>query len=243
MGRIRRLVRASLSLLFFALFGLGGFFISPLMYLLKTPRRAQPLVRMLWRPFVAALRLSGIIGVDHRALAKDFRGCVVAANHPTLIDVVLVTALLPKTLYVAKSSLLRNPFVSAFVRHTAMPDDENLPETVRPYLREGWNVLVFPEGTRSPMEGGLNPLHRGTAQLILRTGAPLVCLGIGVSRKILAKGQSPAEMGDRRVVFTIRSDGPSATEACDLSRPLRPAAVRLTEEIRLRICNLLSSAE
>jgi 1-acyl-sn-glycerol-3-phosphate acyltransferase len=239
--RIRRACRGAGALFFFALFGAGGLLVSPLVCLLRTPRRAQPAVRALWRLFVAFLRATGIIGVDARLCATGLRGCVIAANHPTLLDVVIVTALCPRTLYVAKQSLLRNPFMAAIVRRTSMPVDENLPEAVAPYLREGWNVLVFPEGTRSPCAGGLQPFHRGVAQLVLRTGAPLVCLGIRLSKRILAKGQSPWEMGEKRVVYTLQTDAPTVDGAGDLSRPLRPQAVRLTDEIRRRIERLILS--
>lgn len=237
--RLSAIVRATIVMFFFLLFGAGCIVISPLMLLLRSPRHCQPVVRALWIPFVAFLRLAGIIGVDRGNLPSALKGCVIAANHPSLIDVVIVLALVPRTLFVAKAALLRNPLMAAVVRNTSLPVDERLPEAAMPYLRDGWNLLVFPEGTRSPASGGIHPFHRGVAHLVLRLGSPLVCLGISLSRRIVGKGQSPWDVGSERVIYSLRADSPTRHPSGDATRALRPAAVRLTEEIRGRIENLI----
>ena len=241
MRRVKAVVRGAAALILFGLFGLGGIALSPLMIVLRSPRRCQPVVRALWIPLVALFKMFGIISVTADKSLRSLRGCVIAANHPSLIDVVLITALVPRTLFVAKASLLRNPFMAAVVRNTSLPVDEHLPEEAVSYLAEGWNILIFPEGTRSPVQGDMHPFRRGVAQLVLRTGVPLVCLGIGVSRRILAKGQPPWDVGAERVRYSFRSD---VQKSCgiDSSRALRPQAVALTEEIRHRIDVLRASA-
>lgn len=241
MRGVKAFVRGAIALLLFAVFGLGGILISPLMVVLRSRRRCQPVVRALWIPLVALFKAFGIISVQSEGALRNFRGCVIAANHPSLIDVVLIAALVPRTLYVAKASLLRNPFMAAIVRNTSLPVDERLPEVAMSYLAEGWNILIFPEGTRSPRSGEMHPFRRGVAQLVLRTGAPLVCLGIGVSKRILAKGQPPWDVGSERVAYSFRADVPKSYEI-DSSRALRPQAVALTEEIRQRIDALRTHA-
>lgn len=238
MRTLKAILRGAGSLLFFALFGVGGVLIAPVMAVLRSPRLCQPVVRSLWVALVALFRLSGIIGIERGTLSRSLRGCVIAANHPSLIDVVLVSVLVPRTLYVAKPSLLRNPFMSTVVKHTSLPVDERLPDVVAPYLRDGWNVLVFPEGTRSASDGEMHPFRRGVAQLVLRTGAPLVCLGIGVSRRIAGKGQSAWDIGPDRVVYTFNADSPTRHRA-DGVRAMRPLAVALTEEVHRRISSLI----
>ena len=140
--RLSAIVRATVVMFFFLLFGAGSVVISPLMLLLRSPRRCQPVVRALWIPFVAFLRLAGIIGVDRGNLPSALKGCVIAANHPSLIDVVIVLALVPRTLFVAKAALLRNPLMAAVVRNTSLPVDERLPEAAMPYLRDGCSRRV-----------------------------------------------------------------------------------------------------
>ena len=145
MRRVKAVVRGAAALILFGLFGLGGIALSPLMIVLRSPRRCQPVVRALWIPLVALFKMFGIISVTADKSLRSLRGCVVAANHPSRIDVVLITALVPRTLFVAKASLLRNPFMAAVVRNTSLPVDEHLPEEAVSYLAEGWNILIFPE--------------------------------------------------------------------------------------------------
>lgn len=242
MRRMMSVLRGAAALFLFCLFGAGGVAISPLMIVLRSPRRCQPVVRALWIPLAALFKMFGIISVSADESLRSLRGCVIAANHPSLIDVVLITALVPRTLFVAKASLLRNPFMAAAVKSASLPVDENLPEEAVSYLAEGWNILIFPEGTRSPLQGEMHHFRRGVAQLVLRTGVPLVCLGIGVSERILAKGQPPWDVGAERVRYSFRSDVPKLY-GIDSSRALRPQAVALTEEIRRRIDALRAPSE
>lgn len=216
----------------FGVFGAGALLVSPVMLLLRRPERAQPVVRTLWRVMAGLFVVTRLIRVDRGNLGAP-RGAVLVANHPTLIDVVLLVALVPRTLYVAKHALKGNPFLAAIVHATALPDDARLPDVAAPYLRAGWNVLVFPEGTRSPRTGGLQPLRRGAAQLALRADAPVVCVRETLSRRILAKGQRPWDMGTRRVVFSFRASAPLRPSVDAASRHV--AAVRLTDAIRARI--------
>lgn len=229
MAYLAAVARGLTSTALFGVFGIGALLVSPVMLVLRRPERGQPVVRTLWRPMVALFQLTGLIRVNRGNLGT-YRGAVLVANHPTLIDVMLIVSLVPRTLYVAKHALKTNPILAAIVRATALPDDATLPEKAADYLKDGWNVLVFPEGTRSPREGGLNPFHRGAAQLALRTGAPIVCLRERLSRRLLAKGQRPWDMGTRRVQI--------AFEELDVLTPPKAegsfhvAAQALTENVR-----------
>ena len=240
-------LRGLTALALFVVFGAGALLISPLMFLLRDPPHGQPVVRATWRFVVALFCWTRLIKVV-RGNLEDWRGVVLVANHPSLIDVVLLVSLVPQTLYVAKSALLRNPFLSSIVRATALPDDATLPDVAAPYLKAGWNVLIFPEGTRTPWKGGMGAggasaergagggmvLKRGAAQLAIRTGAPIACVRETLSRRILAKRQKPWDMGTKRVVFSFEARG-MLSPAVSGSESAHAAAVRLTDEIRRRI--------
>lgn len=228
--------RGAVSMVLFALYGLGGLAISPIMAILRSPRLCQPVVRAVWRPLVWLFQATGLIRIDRGNLG-EMRGCVIAANHPSLIDVVLVSVLVPRTLFVAKHALLKNPFMSAIVRNTSLPDDEGLPAAAAPYLAAGWNVLVFPEGTRSPNPWEMRKFHRGAAHLALRCGAKVACVGINMTCAILGKHQKPWQMGTETVVYSFRADAPLAVGR-DENRGLRPQAAELTESLFARINSL-----
>ncbi len=237
-------LRGLIAVALFVVFGAGALLISPLMFLLRDPLHGQPVVRATWRFVVALFCWTRLIKIE-RGNLEDWRGVVLVANHPSLIDVVLLVSLVPRTLYVAKSALLRNPFLSSIVRATALPDDATLPDVAAPYLKAGWNVLIFPEGTRTPWESGkverwkggkVGVLKRGAAQLAIRTGAPIVCVRETLSRRILAKRQKPWDMGTERVVFSFESRGTLLPDVSG-SESAHAAAVRLTDEIRRRVRN------
>lgn len=226
---LRASCRGALSVFLFGVFGLGSLLITPLMLVLRDPERCQPIVRTAWRFILSVFVWTRLLRIDRGNLG-EISGSVIAASHPSLIDVVLLTALVPRTMYVAKASLRLNPVLTAIVRTTALPDDPTLPERAAPFLAKGWNVLIFPEGTRSPAGGGLQPLRRGAAQLALRTGAPLVCIRLTTSQRVLGKHQPLWDVGDRIVTYSLaqktipvdKIEGPG----------IRAAAVRLTDRIR-----------
>jgi len=230
-----RAVRGAASLVLFALFGIGALALAPVTFVLRDRAKCQSLVRGAWRLLLwafrtfhlARVRVESADGVDLPAV----RGSVIAANHPSLIDVVVFVVAVPKTLYVAKHALLRNLFLRAVVRATALPDDARLPESAAPLLADGWNVLVFPEGTRSPEAGGLRPFHRGAAQLALRAGVPLVPVRIDPSVRILGKRQPPWRVGDRCVEYVLTALRPLAAVRAP-GESVHAAAVRLTDALR-----------
>ena len=240
-GAFRKLCalwRGFASTALFVVFGVGSLLFSLIVLILRKPSLCQPVMRALWKLTVFLFKFTGLISVECLRNAAEVRGSVIVANHPSLIDVVLLTVLVPRTLSVAKHALLRNPFVSAIVRHTTLPDDERLPAAAAPYLAAGWNVLIFPEGTRSARPDLLRKFHRGAAQLALRANAPVVCAGVVLSRAILGKGQKPWDMGHERVRYSFRFERLSAPVSDD-GRSFRPRAVELTDEMRRKILSLM----
>jgi 1-acyl-sn-glycerol-3-phosphate acyltransferase len=226
-----RFARGALSLALFALFGAGALALSAVMPFLRTPGRCHVPLRISWRVLLWLFEATRLIRVDRGGI-PNCRGCVIVSNHPSLIDVVIFVALVPKTLFVAKHSLARNPFMSLIVRSVSLPDDERLPDAALRHLEKGWNVLVFPEGTRSPA-GGMRPFRRGAANIALRCGAPVVCATLRQSRRILSKDQPPWDIGAKTVVYSTCCEGPFRFARRPDETP-HAAAVRVTAELRSR---------
>ena len=230
---MNRILRGCLSLSLFAFFGAGALVLSAAMPFLGRPDRCHPLLRWPWRALLWLFEVTRIVRVDRSGI-PDCRGCVLVANHPSLIDVVILVALVPRTLPVAKHGLKSNPFVSFIVRNACLPDDETLPDVSRAYLEKGWNVLVFPEGTRSPASG-IGRFRRGAMQVALRCGAPVVCVSLRQSRRILGKDQKPWDMGDRVVEYSTACMGP-VPAVCGEDESFHAAASRLAQQMRGFCC-------
>lgn len=243
MGLIRRILRGAASCALFAAFGLGALLMAPLILLLGSTERCQPVVRFVWSALVWLFVHTGLIRLD-RGNLPDCRGTIIAASHPSLIDVVLLTVLIPRSLSVAKPAVRKNPFMGIEARTVAIPGGAENLGRVAACLERGWNVIIFPEGTRSPFRGvdsgcgDLHPFQRGVAQLALRTGAPVVCVGIRQSRRILAKRQPAWDMGTDPVRYAFRADS-ATVERPRPGESLHGAACRLTAELERRVKGLL----
>ena len=103
-------------------------------------------------------------------------------------------------------------------------------------LDEGQVLFVFPEGTRSP-DGALQAARDGVAVLALRTGAPILPVGIGGSYGVWPRGQKlphpgRSRHGPRRARVPLADELPPGTD--------RKAAKGLaTDLIMRRIAELL----
>ncbi len=151
----------------------------------------------LW--FLHAMRVHRI-EIEGKDILAAERGALVVANHPTLIDVILLVAHTPGAVCIVKSDILRNPFMRGVVSAAGyIPNDAN-PEALiidcANALKDGNNVVLFPEGSRSKI-GVPRKLQRGVANIAMRTGAPIRIVTISCNPPTLYKGQKWFEIPPR----------------------------------------------
>jgi 1-acyl-sn-glycerol-3-phosphate acyltransferase len=224
----------------FALFGLGGLVILclvfPLLRLLvwKQPPRqalARDIVSMTFLFFCKVMTTVGVISYEVRGLEKlHRRGLLVVANHPSLIDVVMLVSLLRQPDCVVKAAAWRNPFMigpvslCGFIRNQ---DGPQLIEDCIASVRRGNNLIIFPEGTRTRLEAlrqkRTNPLLRGAANIAVRGRLPLTPVIITVSEPMLTKQQPWYRAPQRRphFVLDVQDDiGPASLVPADTAPTL-----------------------
>lgn len=107
----------------------------------------------------AAVRLFlGIMPTIRRKVINEFgenfsRPAVIIANHQSFIDILVLLSLHPKLVMVTNSWVWKSPFFGRIVRYSdfyhTTDGYEKLTEALRGRVREGYSVVVFPEGTRS----------------------------------------------------------------------------------------------
>ena len=100
------------------------------------------------------MRALGVVRVDLSPLdaLRDEGSLVVAANHPTMMDAVLLISRLPRVVCITKASLWDNAFLGGGVRLAGyVRNDAPLPMIRRAAaaVREGRQLMVFPEGSRT----------------------------------------------------------------------------------------------
>lgn len=249
MVRFEQFYRLVFTGLSFVFFGLGGLLLTltafPLINLVirDKARRAdwaQWLVHMAFRTHIRFMTFFKVISVEiigAEKLATD-RGTLMISNHPSLIDVVLLTSLMKSTQCIIKADIWRNPFMRGVVTAAGYIKNDDHPEKLlmdcEAVLRDGHNLIIFPEGSRS-VPGQAMKLHRGVANIAIRAEAPIRLIRIDCVPPSLMKGQKWYEIPKVRSHFTVAiGDRIEITNFIkDAERPI--AARRLTEHLGKRL--------
>ncbi len=194
-----------------------------------------------FRLYVWSLRLMGAYRFDLRALRelRDTQAAVLAPNHPSLIDALLIIAHEPRVACVMKSSLMNNLFLGAgarlarYIRHD--PPQRMIHEAVAE-LRRGGIVLLFPEGTRTT-RAPINALQAGVGIIAKQAGVAVQTLLIETDSPVLGKGWSLFRRPSFPITYRMR-----------LGRRMEPPGdVRafmgeLDQYLRAELCNAPQNA-
>jgi 1-acyl-sn-glycerol-3-phosphate acyltransferase len=187
MQRLERFWRQCGTGISFALFGLGGLllalFVFPFINLAlrdkaRRARTAQGVVHRTWKIYmriVVAMRVLDF-DADGAAVLRGASGTLVIANHPSLLDIVLIMSLMERTQCVVKAGAWKNPFMRGVIKATNyipnLGDPERVIDGCVAALKSGNNLVIFPEGSRT-IPGRKARLQRGFANIA--RARPLCC--------------------------------------------------------------------
>ena len=173
-----------------------------------------------YRWYWACARASGLLRMDADSLdvLRDVPGgLVIAANHPSLLDALMIVARLPRGTCVMKGSLVRNPFLGAGASLAGYVPNDSTRTMVRravERLHEGGQLVVFPEGTRSPAPGRIHPFSRSIPLIAQRAQVPIQAVVIETDSPYLRKGWPLWKLPPVPIVFRARL-GPRFEPAAD----------------------------
>ncbi|MBC3874118.1 lysophospholipid acyltransferase family protein [Undibacterium flavidum] len=212
LGRTWRLLATGFS---FSAFGLGGMLlwllVFPCLHMLiwQRTRRihfARAIIRYSFRSFIGLMNFLGVLRyqiIGEKKLARQ--GLLLLANHPSLIDTVFLMAFVKNADCIVKNGLWNNPFTRGPVRAAAYINNEQGTELLDACinsLKEGNNLIIFPEGTRTPANGNIQ-LKRGAANIAIRGLQNLTPIIIHCEPKTLGKGVPWWKIPERQVQFII----------------------------------------
>jgi acyl carrier protein len=194
-GAVRRAGEVLYAVRFWGVFGLAVLLpLWPLLVLTPGVPRRRRLARRIARglAFAAGVRMEAV-GLNLLDAAAPGNPVVVAANHQSYLDAILLTALLPPRFgYVAKSELQRSFVTRIFLRALGAVfverfDPAQGTEETRKVLetvRSSESLVIFPEGTfrRGP---GLLPFRLGAFVVAAEAGVPVVPVAIRGTRSLL----------------------------------------------------------
>jgi 1-acyl-sn-glycerol-3-phosphate acyltransferase len=155
-------------------------------------RLGQYAVMLTFRSYLAVLKASGLFKFDLGALdaLRDQGALIIAPNHPSLLDAVLVGSRLPRIICIMKAEIQDNPILGGGARLAAYIRDNspfNMIRSAVACLRAGNQLLMFPEGTRTRQKNRYR--FKGGYALIAKTaGVPVQTVFIETNSKFLGKG-------------------------------------------------------
>ena len=137
---------------------------------------------------------------------RDAPPMVIAPNHPSLLDALMILSALPGATCVMKADIVNSLFfgaaarVAGYIRNTPL---RTMVQLAVADLRQGSHVLLFPEGTRTtrfPM-GSL----QGTTGLVAKhAGVPVQTVFIETDSAFLGKGWSLLWTPRMPITYRIR---------------------------------------
>jgi 1-acyl-sn-glycerol-3-phosphate acyltransferase len=170
------------------------------------------LLQLAFRGFVGMLRLLRVIDVviDDPSALRNSKGVVVVANHPTLIDIVLLSALIPRAQCIVKRELWNSPFLGRIMRGCGYVPSDLEPDALlaacREALSDGRSLIIFPEGTRSRPGMPLR-FRRGFAHIATLLDADIQMMTIDCNPPTLAKNDRWWVIPWRRPLFRVSPAG------------------------------------
>ena len=198
-ARIGRVYRSIGQVALFTVFGLYGALMSVLiapaysLVVRDAARRAHSLRRVMFytmRAYVGSMRMLRLIDLEVTALDRaPPPGSLLVANHPSLIDALILLGHVKDAVVVAKRSLQVNPFTWGGIRganYIVNADPQALIEGCRARIVAGETLVLFPECTRTADDGVIR-LQRGAAHVAVRSGCPVIPVTIEFSEPLLTK--------------------------------------------------------
>lgn len=197
------------------IFGLGSLVWSALagvLYWVLPRRIGEPLGQFMimagFRVFVAAMRASGIIEceLDELDLLAGAGPLVIAPNHPSLLDAVLVISRLPRAACAAKVEIWDNLFLGGSARLAGFIRDDSATKLIRGAIRQvklGRHFLIFPEGTRTNVRP-VGEFKGGFALIAKHAGVPVQTVFIETPSRFLGKGWPLFRRPEFPLVYRVR---------------------------------------
>lgn len=149
------------------------------------------LIGMSFRAFLALFSALGLMRLDLKALdvLNAEHGLMIAPNHPSMLDALLIVSRLPQTCCIMKSELWDNIFLGAGARLAGYIRNDSVKNMIRlsaAELRAGGKLLMFPEGTRT-VRRPVNPLKGGIALIAQTVQAPIQTVILETNSPYLSK--------------------------------------------------------
>ena len=178
-----------LTVLGFVLLTLGG----------KTAKHKETYHRILQR--VAKFVIHHVPGTTYSYVNDSHESfatpAMIVSNHQSHLDLMGVMMMTPKLIILTKNWVWHNPFYGIIIRYAdffPMTDTEQMMDDLSLKIKEGYSVVLFPEGTRSAT-CRIQRFHRGAFYLAEKLNLDIIPVFIKGFGKVLPKTSSHLHPG------------------------------------------------
>jgi 1-acyl-sn-glycerol-3-phosphate acyltransferase len=194
-NRIVYIYRVLMKWFSFFFFGFSSmiliiFFLPPMRLFIhpteEFKKRARQLVSDSFRFFIWLMHTLKIVDLkaENMETYKRLSSKVIVANHPSLLDVVMLFSLIPNADCIVAGhlnhSIVKGIVCQLYILNSQ--DFDSILKACDKSLKYGNCIVIFPEGTRTPRIG--NPVvKRGAARIALSCGCGIIPLHIGGTDK------------------------------------------------------------
>ena len=225
-----RFWRGFLVVLVFLIFGICslilGFVCIPIgKIFIKNKRETfSHLIHKLWKGYVHFLMWLKIFRIDLHNITP-LQGKIIVATHPSFIDILILIGIYDNSLCLAKKELLNNVFLKNIIKNVYIPNNIELDEFKQictDALNDGFNIIIFPTGTRT-VTGEELKIHKGSAAVQISSGADIIPVKIDCDYPFLQKGKPIYDAGEKIITYRIAQ-----------LEPIKLADFNENSEIKLR---------
>ena len=137
------------------------------------------------------------------------KGCpamVIAPNHPSLLDAVMILSRLPDAACIMKADIVNSVFfgsgsrLAGYIRNMPL---RTMVQSAVADLHHGSHLLLFPEGTRTT-RFPVNPLQGTTGLIAKKAGVAVQTVFIETNSRFLGKGWSVLWTPEMPITYRIR---------------------------------------
>ncbi|MGK0469158.1 lysophospholipid acyltransferase family protein [Clostridium sp.] len=153
--------------------------------------------------------------------------CVFVGNHQSNFDIPAVLCNINRlTGVIAKKNMEKIPIISYWMRqiHCVLMDRENPREALKAIaegienLKDGYSMLIFPEGTRS-RSNNMGEFKKGSMRLAIKAGVPIVPITIYDTYKAMEGNNGKVKKASAKIIIgkPIYTDAMSKEEKANIA--------------------------
>ena len=234
-----KFIRGFFVIMVFTIFGIGSLILSFVFLpvggiFLKGEKKREffsHIIHKLWNLYTQFFVVLKLIKIEMNNI-QQLKGKIIVSTHPTFIDILLLIGIFDNSLCLVKQELLNNLFMKNIIKNVYIPNNIELDEfkkICKEALNSGYNIIIFPTGTRT-IKGEDLKIHKGAAALQIETGADIIPIKIECDYPFLQKNRPIYDASDRIITYTINQ-----LEPIKLSQFEEKSEIKLRKEISNKI--------